>query len=59
MPICHGVAASITAAVSGSARLVICAPNAVTVIDDHSFMNSRSRQRPVKKRAECPAQCRP
>ena len=51
MPICIGVADSITAAVSGSARLVICAPKAVIVIDDHSFMNSGSRQRPVNRRA--------
>ena len=34
-PICIGVACSSTAAVSGSARLVICAPNAVIVIDVH------------------------
>ena len=39
-PICHGVACSSTAAVSGSARFVICAPNDVIVDDSQSFMNS-------------------
>src|SRR5262245_17566802 len=46
MPICIGVAASITAAVSGSARFVICAPNEVIVSDVQSFTNSGLRHRP-------------
>ena len=49
-PICHGVACSSTAAVSGNARFVICAPNDVIVSEVQSFMNSGLRQRPRKRR---------
>ena len=49
-PICIGVADSSTAAVSGSARFVTCAPNDVTVIDVHTFTNSASRHRPRPRR---------
>ncbi len=49
-PICIGVACSSTAAVSGSARFVICAPNDVIVSEPHSFMNSGWRQSPRKLR---------
>ena len=44
MPICSGVACSSSAAVSGSARFVICAPNDVIVSDVQSFRNSGLRQ---------------
>ena len=50
MPICSGVACSSSAAVSGSARLVICAPNDVIVSDSHSRRKSGSRHRPRKLR---------
>ena len=43
-----GVACSMTAAASGSARFVIWAPNDVIVSDIQSFMNSGFRQRPWK-----------
>ena len=42
MPICSGVACSSSAAVSGSARFVICAPNDVIVSDSHSRRKSAS-----------------
>ncbi len=50
MPICNGVACSSSAAVSGSARLVICAPNAVTVSEIQSFRKSGERQSPRNER---------
>ena len=46
MPICNGVACKSSAAVSGSARLVICAPNAVTVSDVQSVRKSGESQSP-------------
>ena len=49
-PICIGVACSSTAAVSGSARLVICAPNDVIVSDVHSCRKSGERQSPRNER---------
>ena len=57
MPICSGVACSSSAAVSGSARLVICAPNAVTVSDSHSRRKSGSRHRPRRLRRAVRASC--
>ena len=50
MPICSGVACSSSAAVNGSARLVICAPNDVIVSDSHSRRKSGSRHRPRRLR---------
>ena len=50
MPICSGVACSSKAAASGSARLVIWAPNDVIVSEIHSLRKSFERQSPRKLR---------
>jgi hypothetical protein len=44
MPICAGVALSVSAAVSGRARVVTCDPNSETVCAAHRRMKSRWRQ---------------
>src|SRR6185437_5513999 len=50
MPISSGVADSSSAAVSGSARLVTCAPNAVIVDDAKMRRKSAERHRPRNRR---------
>ena len=50
MPICIGVALSNSAAVNGSARLVICAPNDVMVSDTQSLRKLAESHRPRKLR---------
>ena len=50
IPICIGVALSSNAAVSGNARLVICAPKDVIVSEAHSFRKSAESHRPRKRR---------
>jgi hypothetical protein len=56
-PICIGVADSISAAVSGNARLVICAPNDEIVSDPHIRRKSADNHSPrnVRRSSRCDA----
>src|SRR5688572_33138995 len=53
MPTSKGEAFSTSAAVSGSARNVICPPKWTIVSEVHSFTKSGLRQSPVSQRAGC------